>query len=110
MDTVQLTVHSAGNNLFRFYISVATADKLKICRGSKFEIELENGNRFEVRATCGKPCNPDLSKTYKKGYDLYHKEINRWIQDKEFHNTRPILTFRLEQKAEVWILISTQFD
>jgi len=75
-----LTVHKAGNGKFRFYLNIKFSEELKVFRGYTFKFQL-GGKTFDVKATCGKPKIPMDGKKYKKGYDLYSKEINDWIDN-----------------------------
>lgn len=78
-----LTVQSAGNGRFRFYLNTKFSSRLQVVRGTKLFIQLTHGAEFLiVKASCGRPIQPDPSKKYKTGYDLFHSKINLWILDK----------------------------
>ena len=73
-----LTVHKVGNGKRRFYLNTEFSKGLNVFRGYTFIFHLE-GEKLNVKTTCGKPKTPTDGKKYKKGYDLYSREINLWI-------------------------------
>jgi flavin-dependent dehydrogenase len=75
-----LTIHKVGNGKRRFYLNTEFSKGLNVFRGYTFIFHLE-GETFNVKTTCGKPKIPVVGKKYKKGYDLYSKEIKHWIDN-----------------------------
>lgn len=75
-----LTVHKVGNGKRRFYLNTEFSEGLNVFRGYTFKFHLGD-KTFDVKTTCGKPKIPMEGKKYKKGYDLYSKEINDWIDN-----------------------------
>lgn len=80
VGTLLLTIHRVGNGKRRFYLNTEFSKRLNVFRGYTFIFDLE-GEIFNVKTTCGKPKTPKVGKKYKKGYDLYSKEINDWIDN-----------------------------
>jgi hypothetical protein len=80
VGTLFLTIHKVGNEKRRFYLNTEFSKELNVFRGYTFIFHLE-GETFNVKTTCGKPKIPKDGKKYKKGYDLYSKEINYWIDN-----------------------------
>ena len=73
-----LTVHKVGNGKRRFFLNTEFSEELNVFRGYTFKLHL-GGKTFGVKTTCGKPKTPTVGKKYKKGYDLYSKDIYDWI-------------------------------
>ena len=84
---ILLTVQSFGNHTYRLGINSEDSLKYFKCRGVKVVLWLSKTNKVEVKTSCGPPCDSDGIQIdgYKKGYDLYHKEIDKWIKSKGFH-------------------------
>ena len=84
---VKLTIQKTGKDIYRLGISSHDSFKYFKCRGVKVLIWLSRTNKVEVKTTCGSPCDDNEIQIYgfKKGYDLYHKEIDKWIKLKGFH-------------------------
>lgn len=84
---MKLTAQSTGKERYRLGINTNDSVKYFKCRGVRVILWLSKTNKVEVKTTCGSPCNCDGEQlnSHKKGYDLYHKEINKWIKSKGFH-------------------------
>jgi len=84
---IKLTVQRCGKDRFRLGINSDDSLKYFKCRGIKVIVLLSKTNKVEVKTTCGTPCDDNgiQIEGFKKGYDLYHKEIDKWIKSKRFH-------------------------
>jgi hypothetical protein len=80
VGTLFLTIHKVGNGKRRFYLNTEFSKGLNVFRGYTFIFHLE-GETFNVKTTCGKPKTPTDGNKYKKGYDLYSREITHWIDN-----------------------------
>jgi len=88
MNIIQLTVQSCGNGNFR--LGINTSDSLKIfkCRHKKVKLILDN-QEILTKTSCGTPCLSEIplkDKKYKKGFDLYHKDLDKWINRNNFYD------------------------
>jgi len=85
---IKLTVQSCGKDRFRLGINSDDSLNYFKCRGIKVIVLLSKTKKVEVKTTCGSPCDDNgiQIKGFKKGYDLYHEEIDNWIKLKGFHD------------------------
>ena len=88
---MKLTVQSCSEDKYRLGINSDDSLKYFKCRGVKVILWLSKTNKVEVKTTCDSPCDGDgiQIEGFKKGYDLYHKEIDKWIKSKGFHKYSP---------------------
>ena len=84
MEVVKLTIHSAGNSKYRFYIPCNASRVLFRKRKQKVILNIDNIS-FPTHTTCGPLDWNKLKKNQKKGYDLYSSDISKWIIDNKFH-------------------------
>ncbi len=76
MPRLILAVQPTGSGSYRLGISNEDSNQYFVHRKRIVFIETSD-NTFETHTTCGPPLP--------KGFDLYSKEINSWIQENKFH-------------------------
>ena len=110
MKTLKLTVQSCGNGIFR--LGVNTSDSLEIfkCRNKIVKLIIDV-QEILVKTSCGTPCLGEIpisDKKYKKGYDLYHKDLDKWIKENHFNDFKTgkptRLLFELIESDEPFVL------
>jgi hypothetical protein len=84
MKVIELTIHSAGNDRYRFYIPSNLSKDLFQKRKRTVILYLEN-IPFQTHTTCGPLDWNNMKKKQKKGYDLYSLKISNWIIDNKMH-------------------------
>ena len=89
MCKIILTVQPAGNNKYR--LGINTKDSRNIFKKRKVPvmIKLDENLLICTKTTCG--CKDMEHDCYvrKKGYDLYHRKISEWINQKGFKDYIP---------------------
>ena len=80
-----LTVQSCGNGKYRLAINAQDSKNIFKTRGFKVKLILVEKSVVETKTTCGPPVLLILGKKYKKGFDLYHRDIDKWIKLNRFH-------------------------
>jgi hypothetical protein len=84
-----LVVQGCGSrklDKYRLGIRVKESTELFKYRGEIVSVQIPNYHTSIVKTTCGPPKEVEPGKKYKKGYDLYSKDISDWIIDNKFHN------------------------
>mgnify|MGYP000291548645 FL=1 len=91
INTILLSIQSAGKNNYRLGISVKDSLHIFKCRGQAVEIHIPGLKIIKCRTTCGNPCgddgnwisiNPETGKSFrKKGYDLYNLDLSNWLRE-----------------------------
>lgn len=89
INTILLSIQSAGKNKYRLGISVKDSFHIFKCRGQAVEIHIPGFKIIKCRTTCGNPCgddgnwiliNSETEKPFrKKGYDLYDVDLSNWL-------------------------------
>ena len=123
INTILLSIQSAGKNKYRLGISVKDSLDIFKCRGQAVDIHIPGFKIIKCRTTCGNPCgddgnwisiNPKTKKPFrKKGYDLYNVDLSNWLCElltrklsKEWSNK---LTFSLSSNSGVIELVLLDF-
>ena len=85
-EKIFLVVQSCGyKKKYRLGINTKNSQELFKQRGVSIHVILSELLKVKIKTTCGTPNNPIKGKKYKKGYDLYSKEISDWIMENDFH-------------------------
>jgi hypothetical protein len=95
MPLITLTVQPTSGEkkpigLKTYRLGISLEDSLELFKegGIKVNVKLANNNNVPTKTTCGPPL--------KKGFDLYHANINTWITAKGFQNYKPHHPTKLE--------------
>ena len=83
IKNIILKVQSCGKDKFRLGIGSSDSDIFFKCRNRKIIIIFDS-KIIETKTTCGTPLLKNENKKYKKGFDVYDKEINKWIKKENF--------------------------
>lgn len=84
---LKLTVQSCGSGKFRLGINANDSSTIFQVRYRKVTLKMDKSNSICTKTTCGPPKEDKAirRKKYKKGYDLYGKQIDEWIRLNLFH-------------------------
>ncbi len=81
---ITLTVQPCGNGKYRLGINAKDSQSIFMCRGARVDLIICK-MVLELKTSCGKPCGNEVDgRKYKKGYDLYHKDLDCWLNEKGY--------------------------
>jgi hypothetical protein len=86
MNKIVVTIQSCGGNKTKYRLGISIKDSLKI-RDRKVVIRFKIGDiSFETKTTCGQWYIDENGEIiFKKGFDLYSKEISDYIIKNNLH-------------------------
>ncbi len=110
MNIITLSVHNGGNGKYRFYINSDNSRLIFKNRKQKVIIHID-GHKFETHTTCGPKNWKNIKIGSKKGFDLYSKEISKWIIKKGFNKKikGKCKTFNFSWKRKGEFIILTKY-
>ncbi|MHA8062064.1 hypothetical protein PQG22_12410 [Aquirufa beregesia] len=109
MIEIELTIHSAGNGRYRFFVPSKHSRELFRKRKQKVILYIDN-IPYLTHTTCGPLDWDNMKKNQKKGYDLYSSEISKWIIENELHlKNRDVecnqISFTINSRGDTIVLI-----